>query len=297
MSARQPRGRRRASSRRGVIVGVAAGIIFLVLVALVVARSFVAAPQPASTGTDVLVPATITHALAAVSPAVENQVGRGTATLLPSPARAQLLRGPTGLPEVLYVGAEWCPFCAAERWALIIALDRFGQFAGLRTGQSASDDVDPNTPTFSYYGSTYTSAVVAFTPVELASSTKVGGQYQPLQTPTPDQTQLVKRFDAPPFVPAASAGAIPFVDVANQFVQAGAAFSPQLLDGLTRDQIAGSLSNPHSDLTRAIVGSANVTTAAICLATQNHPADACGQPAIMAIETTLAQSPVGGGSG
>ncbi len=34
-----------------------------------------------------------------------------------------------GKPEVLFVGAEFCPFCAAERWPLIVALSRFGHFS------------------------------------------------------------------------------------------------------------------------------------------------------------------------
>ena len=35
-------------------------------------------------------------------------------------------------PELLYIGAEYCPYCAASRWPLIIALSRFGTFKGLR---------------------------------------------------------------------------------------------------------------------------------------------------------------------
>ncbi len=38
-----------------------------------------------------------------------------------------------GKPEVLFVGAEFCPFCAAERWPLIVALSRFGRFTALTT--------------------------------------------------------------------------------------------------------------------------------------------------------------------
>ena len=38
-----------------------------------------------------------------------------------------------GRPEVLCVGTEYCPYCAAQSWALIVALSRFGMFTGLRT--------------------------------------------------------------------------------------------------------------------------------------------------------------------
>ena len=33
-----------------------------------------------------------------------------------------------GKPLVVYVGADYCPFCAAERWPLVAALERFGTF-------------------------------------------------------------------------------------------------------------------------------------------------------------------------
>ena len=36
-----------------------------------------------------------------------------------------------GKPEIFYEGAEPCPYCAAERWAFIIALARFGTWSGL----------------------------------------------------------------------------------------------------------------------------------------------------------------------
>src|SRR4051794_36222191 len=36
-----------------------------------------------------------------------------------------------GKPEVLFIGGEFCPYCAGERWALVQALSRFGTFSGL----------------------------------------------------------------------------------------------------------------------------------------------------------------------
>ena len=54
---------------------------------------------------------------------------------------------PDGKPEVLFIGAEYCPFCAAQRWAMVNALSRFGTFTGLTTTHSSSTDTDPNTPT------------------------------------------------------------------------------------------------------------------------------------------------------
>ena len=41
-----------------------------------------------------------------------------------------------GKPEVLYVATEFCPYCVANSWALIVALSRFGEFSGLSTSRS-----------------------------------------------------------------------------------------------------------------------------------------------------------------
>src|SRR5699024_3771651 len=51
----------------------------------------------------------------------------------------------TDKPVVLYMGAEFCPFCASLRWPLVLALLRFGDFEGLRYMRSSGTDVHPNT--------------------------------------------------------------------------------------------------------------------------------------------------------
>ncbi len=40
------------------------------------------------------------------------------------------------------MGAEYCPFCAAQRWAMVNAFSRFGTFTGLTTTHSSSTDTD-----------------------------------------------------------------------------------------------------------------------------------------------------------
>ena len=46
-------------------------------------------------------------------------------------------------PAILYYGAEYCPFCAAERWAIIAALSRFGTWSGLKITASSHTDAYP----------------------------------------------------------------------------------------------------------------------------------------------------------
>jgi hypothetical protein len=56
-------------------------------------------------------------------------------------AQVSKLTGPAltkdGKPEVLYVSTQFCPYCASENWALLIALGRFGTFAGVNEIRSA----------------------------------------------------------------------------------------------------------------------------------------------------------------
>jgi Domain of unknown function (DUF929) len=271
---------------------VAASAVVLVLLALVAARFLTggsgAAPPEGPA------PATLVAQVTGIPAATLEQVGRGTVTQLPVPVRADLQRGPNGVPLVTYVGAEYCPFCAGERWALIVALGRFGSFSGLKLSHSASDDVYPNTPTFSFVGSSYTSPYVDFSAVELQSNVRSGTGYQTLQTPTPAQISLLQKYDAPPYVPPASAGAIPFVDFANQYVMSGASFDIGVLRGMTQERVAAALQDPSTPQARGILGSANALTAATCSATGNTPAEVCGLSSVQALQATLAATPVPG---
>jgi hypothetical protein len=191
-----------------------------------------------------------------------------------------------GKPEVLYLGAEYCPFCAAQRWAMVNALSRFGTFTGLTTTHSSSTDSYPNTPTFTFYKSTYTSKYVTFTSVEETSNQPDGsGGYKTLQTPTAAQQALATQYD-----PGNGQGSpIPFIDLGNKYVQTGnlAPLSPQLLGGKTWAQVASAMNDPTSDIGKAEVGNANYMTAAICKLTNNLPATAC-TPTIQKLQADLA---------
>jgi hypothetical protein len=58
-------------------------------------------------------------------------------------------------------------------------------------------------------------------------------------------------------------GAVPFLDIGNRYVLAGAQYDPQVLGGLSAAQIAARLRNPSSPVAQAIDGSAKVIVAAI----------------------------------
>jgi hypothetical protein len=182
-----------------------------------------------------------------------------------------------GKPEVLFIGGEYCPFCAAERWAMVNAFSRFGTFTGLKTTHSSSTDVDPNTPTFTFVGSTYTSKYITFTPVE-----EFGAESNiTLQTPTAAQQTLATTYDP--------SGSIPFIDLGSKYVEVGnlLPLSPTMLAGQSWAQVAAAMNNPSSTLGKAEIGNANYITAGVCELTGNLPATAC-TPAIKTLEANLA---------
>jgi thiol-disulfide isomerase/thioredoxin len=287
-SAREKVAAQRAAARRAEVrnrVYLASGAV-VVVIALVVAFVLVAnkSKPKAATGSaagTALSASTISN-ITAVPGATLNAVGTGTS----NPKAITRISGTklisNSKPEVLYIGAEYCPYCAAERWAMAVALSRFGTFTGLHGIHSSPTDAYPNTPTLTFYKSTYTSKYVAFTPVE---ETTVN-QKVTLQTPTAQQSQLIAKYDAPPYVSQTSAGAIPFVDFGNQYMISGASYNPQLLQGMTWTQVAAALSNPADPVAKAIDGTANQITAAICKLTGNQPASAC-TPAVKALEAKL----------
>jgi hypothetical protein len=203
-------------------------------------------------------------------------VGAGSVATPPTSINGTALTS-GGKPEMLYIGAEYCPYCAFERWGMIVALSRFGTFKGLSTTHSSSTDVYPNTPTWTFYKSTYTSKYLAFTPVEETTNQAAsnGQGYVPLQSPTAAQQALITKYDAPPYVASASKGAIPFVYLGGHYLITGASALPSVLTGKSWATIASSLKDASSAEAKAVDGTANYITAAICKMTSNQPSNVC----------------------
>ena len=282
---------KRAEERRqrlmvagGVVAAVVLVVAVLVGVKLASRGGGSAAPAaPASPASS-----TVASAVTSVPATVLDQVGTGKVDALPKALTGQPALTDSGKPLVVYLGAEYCPFCAAERWAVVVALSRFGTFSNLGQTHSSSSDVYPSTATLSFHGATYTSQYVTFQGVETETNQPNGsGGYTTLDTPTAQQQQLMTKYNAAPYVSADSAGSIPFIDFANQAVVSGASYSPQLLAGKTADQIAAALSNPSDPIAQAINGTANAFTALICKLTNNQPASVCTSAAVTAYQGKL----------
>jgi hypothetical protein len=278
---------RRAEQRRWILIsGGSVLVVILIVVGLIVFKANKGS-STASTSTSSLTGAALTNVVSKITtvPASTlDSVGSGGGSVSAKPVTISgtaLTSG--GKPEVLYQGAEYCPYCAAERWAMIVALGRFGTFSGLATIHSAAangagnTEPFPNTPTWTFVNAHYTSQYLVFSSVEEQTNIpdKTTGSYTNLQTPTAAQTALITKYDAAPYVSAADAGSIPFVDFGNKYMIVGASYSPQVLTGLSWSTIATDLSNPSSAVAKGVDGTANYITAAICKLTNNQPASAC----------------------
>jgi hypothetical protein len=266
-------------------------IVMLIVVVLLVVKvtrgSTIVHPPPVAAA-----PAAVVREATSVPPAVYDAVG---APELEAPGAVALTGQPPvtvgGRPAVVYVGAEFCPYCAAQRWALVTALGRFGTFSHLGATSSSTNEVFPATPTFSFDGSSFRSPYVAFVPVEeygaTAASTAPAG-FPALHPPNPLQWALLRRYDEAPYVPGS--GTLPFVDVDNRLVVSGAGvgFSPGLLQGVSMGQIATDLSESSNAVTQAVLGEANTLSAAICAADGELPSTVCRSAGVLAGARRLA---------
>lgn len=188
------------------------------------------------------------------------------------------------LPVVFYYGAEWCPFCAAERWPLTIALSRFGTFTHLGSMYSSPTDGAPNTPTLTYAHAQYHSPYLIFQGLEGYSNTPDPGSsppYQVLHQPDAAQQALLNRFGFSGF---------PFLDIANRWVIDGSAYDPSLLAGQTTDEVAARLTRSE-EAYLDIRYEADVLSAEICTVTNQQPGSVCANPVIASLERTLRAGP------
>ena len=244
----------------------------VVVVAFLIYRWYTTPLPPAAPSLDTT--AQVLATITAIPQSEFDSVGQGTANNLIKPISGSALAGPGGKPEVFYYGAEYCPFCAAERWPMIVAMSRFGTFSGLTTTTSSSSDVHPNTVTFTFRSAKYASQYLEFAAVETTDRDQ-----NPLQSPSPDQQQLVTKYD--------SAGTIPFVDFANKYAFNGATYTPDVIGGMSWLAVSDALKSPDSAQAKAILGSANLITAAICKSTGDQPSTVCLTTTIQNLEKAL----------
>jgi thiol-disulfide isomerase/thioredoxin len=183
-----------------------------------------------------------------------------------------------GKPLVFFMGAEWCPFCASERWGLVEATSRFGKWSGLRELRSREgQDYFPALATYDLSQATYTSDYISIRHKEVAT---VEGD--PLQKLGSFEEALVNGYD--------KLGSVPFLfasgPVGRYTVELP--YSPGLLDGQSfaslRKEVAAAAPTPAVE---AIDGQADAITALICKLDGRQPASVCAKGSIPALEGEL----------
>jgi len=277
----QQAARRSEAQRRAFIVGGSVLLVIVIVVAIVVVKSLhkSSAAPTASTTTTAKADSTVASELTSIPVAVQNQIGAGPS----GNAAVDPLKSTTGSlkldgkPEFLFEGAEYCPYCAAERWPIAVALSRFGTLSNLHFIHSSSTDVYASTPTLTFYGSTYTSKYITFRPVELYNTAD-----QVLQTPSKAELALMNQY---------TGGNFPFGDVGGKYIIDGTQYLPSTFgtveaagepqkDALTWAEVASDLQNPNSAVAQEVIGAANHITAAICKVTGGQPGSVCKSPSV-----------------
>lgn len=278
----------------GAVITILLGVVALVTYALTHVSSPTAPATPAVTSPAVLatlssVPASTFDTVGVTAP--------GTTLTAPAVIAGQAPLAAHGKPEVLFVGAEFCPFCAAERWPLVVALARFGTFTELHDSSSAAQTVFAGTPTFTFDEVGYSSRYVTLTGVELFSDTTgPDGAFTRLARLTPAQAAVVARYA--PRAGGVSAGTAPFVDVAGQLVAVTSGFSPALLAGQSQAQIADEIAKPTPQgeasggttappIGQAVIAVVNQLSAGICSATGQLPAPVCRSKGVRTADAAL----------
>jgi hypothetical protein len=250
---------KRAEARRRLLLAIGAVTAVLAIVVALVTVKLTATPARLG-ASESIAPATVVRQVTTVPAAALTQVGPGQViTPLQKVRSAGSPLTVSGRSAIVFVSEESCPFCAAERWAVTVALSHFGSWSQLGVTRSAANDVFPGTATLSFRTARYRSAELTLLTTELTDNAG-----HPLQAQTSLDARLIRSFDVPPYVNSADqSGAVPFLDIGNQYVLAGAQYDPQVLAGLSAAQIASQLGDSASPVARAIDGSAQVIIAAI----------------------------------
>ncbi len=126
---------------------------------------------------------------------------------------------------------------------------------------SSDTDQPASIPTLSFKDAKYTSDYLSFESYEIQDRNG-----KPLQT-VPDDVQKIEQ--------STGTTGIPFIWFAGKAYQSGTLIDGTVLGNQPQDKIAAQLSDPNSDIAKAVLGGANLTSARLCQLTDNKPANVC----------------------
>lgn len=173
----------------------------------------------------------------------------------------------SGKSLVYFMGAGFCPFCAAERWAIVMALERFGKWEGIVEDKSAGQDEKYlNVPTFNLARARYSSEHIEFAGKETADR-----NFEPLQELDDSDFEILDMYNPDQM--------IPFLLVDGQYMQVGTGFSPEMIQNMSHEQVRTELSNPESVIGKAIREEIDNITALACKSIKGA-GDACSSDSV-----------------
>lgn len=260
--------RRREQRRRAVTI--LSSVVAVAVVVVIVAIVAINGKSNDKSGNRIAADPAVVKLATSLSPATFTSVGQGSAQVVAKKISDPPLTS-AGKPELLFVGAEFCPYCAAERWSLVTALSRFGTFSNLSEVHSATND--GNFASFSFHDAHYTSPYLT-----LVAKEQEDRDQKPLDKLTSAENTLFTKYTT----------GYPFLYFGGQYVQTTQNFDPSVLGTKTQKQIASQLNNPKSAVTKSVIGGANDLTATICKMTGNKPANVCLAPDITTLQTKIA---------
>ncbi len=263
--------RRRQTTTAAVVV-----VIAVLAVAAFIALSKRAEDQPVPAPTGTLAEASarvVTSYTAADFDSVTVTADTFPAEVLPKKLTAPKPMTQDGKPVILYVGGEFCPYCAAQRWAMAAALSRFGTFTAL----PAHTAVEPGAkvPTVTFHGASYRSDYLVFQGVETETNDR-----KPLDPLTGDALALVQTNNVQ---------GVPWIAFGGRFQLDTALPAVQLFVNKSTEEVVAALKDPTSPTAKAVLGAADVITAQICVVTEGKPATVCQSPGVTAASAFVAK--------
>jgi hypothetical protein len=224
----------------------------------------------------------------------------------------QVTSGPlevfNGKPTVIYLGANTCVFCGENRWAMALALGRFGNFTQLFKGYSSLQDGDLptlywapshyNTTQGVVFGNFYNSTYISFVSMEYQSPIT-----QPVQLPSLSYLQqqaattgsfaytyavdLVGTMNLYQGTPYTVWGkyVTPGAD-AQDFGNSSVSSSRFPLANMTHDQVLSQLGHPNDQFAWTEYAAADIYIALVC-STIGNAAPVCQLSAIQQLEAGL----------
>jgi hypothetical protein len=261
---------RRAAQRKRAVTIVSAVVVIIVVGAGIALYTLTRPAKSSPVGDRSAGIASVIKAATNVAQSTLEKVGAGNVLTMPSKVSGEPPLTANGKPELLYIGAEFCPYCAVERWALAESLSKFGTFNGVGEVSSGTDDGDY--ASLDFYKTTYTSKYLTFSPVE--NQDRLRNQLEPV---TKAQNALWSKLSG-------GKEGFPFIDFGNKYAITTAPLDPAVLGTMSQAQIASQLNDPSSKVEQTIGGGANDITAAICAMTNNQPAAVCSSSTVTSLE-------------